>query len=273
MYRGSSSKHNQSCPSCRSNSYASHDAAHATNDAADHAPVVMEPINSKSTATATINATKTPGLERAPCGWPLHKKNTSPPTTTAFPSHSRELQEARSLDPQLLCHQCIQHLSTPDTSNNGWQTNEHHVSTWISMFCCALPNPSSTPLGKKQSRMLLTKMLLLASSSQSPKECPLCGVYLWQSHPRKMEHPDVPLIYKSSTKPPCVKHITPHHPSTKFPWYPPTQKKTVLDSWNGYHSLPLSPEACDTTTFITEWGEVPLSTCINGISGIRGCIH
>ena len=30
--------------------------------------------------------------------------------------------------------------------------------------------------------------------------------------------------------------------------------KTVLDAWNGYHSLPLSEEARDATTFITEWG-------------------
>ena len=35
---------------------------------------------------------------------------------------------------------------------------------------------------------------------------------------------------------------------------PPGQKKTVLDAWNGYHSVPLSPDARDATTFITEWG-------------------
>jgi hypothetical protein len=28
----------------------------------------------------------------------------------------------------------------------------------------------------------------------------------------------------------------------------------VLDAWNGYHSVPLSPAARDSTTFITEWG-------------------
>ena len=30
--------------------------------------------------------------------------------------------------------------------------------------------------------------------------------------------------------------------------------KTVLDAWNGYHSLPLAENARDPTTFITEWG-------------------
>ena len=30
--------------------------------------------------------------------------------------------------------------------------------------------------------------------------------------------------------------------------------KSVLDAWNGYHSLPLSPKAKDATTFIKQWG-------------------
>ena len=35
---------------------------------------------------------------------------------------------------------------------------------------------------------------------------------------------------------------------------PPNTRKTILDAWNAYHLLPLSEEACDATTFITEWG-------------------
>ena len=35
---------------------------------------------------------------------------------------------------------------------------------------------------------------------------------------------------------------------------PPGQTKSVLDAWNGYHSVLLSPDARDATTFITEWG-------------------
>ena len=35
---------------------------------------------------------------------------------------------------------------------------------------------------------------------------------------------------------------------------PPNTKKTVLDAWNGYHSLLLDPVSRDATTFITEWG-------------------
>ena len=35
---------------------------------------------------------------------------------------------------------------------------------------------------------------------------------------------------------------------------PPNTYKSVLDAWNGYHSLPLSKESRDATTFITKWG-------------------
>lgn len=35
---------------------------------------------------------------------------------------------------------------------------------------------------------------------------------------------------------------------------PKYKKKTVLDAWNGYHSVPLSPESCEATIFITELG-------------------
>ena len=35
---------------------------------------------------------------------------------------------------------------------------------------------------------------------------------------------------------------------------PAGKKKTVLDAWNGYHSLMLDPESKDLTTFNSEWG-------------------
>ena len=49
----------------------------------------------------------------------------------------------------------------------------------------------------------------------------------------------------------------PHHTPTPFSivsTVPPNTYKTVLDCWNGYHSLPLAPESRDATTFITQWG-------------------
>ena len=48
-----------------------------------------------------------------------------------------------------------------------------------------------------------------------------------------------------------------HYTPTPFEIVSTTPKnkiKTILDAWNGYHSLPLSSSAKDKTTFITEWG-------------------
>ena len=47
-----------------------------------------------------------------------------------------------------------------------------------------------------------------------------------------------------------------HHTPSSFnlvSTVPPGKKKTVLDAYNGYHSVPLSGDACDATKFITEW--------------------
>ena len=55
----------------------------------------------------------------------------------------------------------------------------------------------------------------------------------------------------------CVSKRETHHiPS---PWnqvssIPSNKRKTVLDAWNGYHSIPLDVQSRDKTTFITEWG-------------------
>ena len=48
-----------------------------------------------------------------------------------------------------------------------------------------------------------------------------------------------------------------HHTPTPFhvvSVVPNHTKKTVIDAWNGYHSVKLDPESRDATTFITEWG-------------------
>ena len=48
-----------------------------------------------------------------------------------------------------------------------------------------------------------------------------------------------------------------HHKPTPFNLVsdiPPGTKKTVLDAWNGYHSLLFNETARDATTFITEFG-------------------
>lgn len=46
-------------------------------------------------------------------------------------------------------------------------------------------------------------------------------------------------------------------------------KKTVLDAWNGYHSLPLAPAMQNTAMFIMEWGP----PCTTRFSCVRWGIH
>lgn len=48
---------------------------------------------------------------------------------------------------------------------------------------------------------------------------------------------------------------------------PPHTKKTTLDAWNGYHSVPLANEAKEATTFITEWGRYRYLRAPQGFHG------
>jgi hypothetical protein len=58
-----------------------------------------------------------------------------------------------------------------------------------------------------------------------------------------------------------------HH--TQSPFHqarsvPSDKKKTVFDCWNGYHSVPLHPDDCHLTTFITPWGRYRYKTAPQG---------
>ena len=43
-------------------------------------------------------------------------------------------------------------------------------------------------------------------------------------------------------------------PFQKVQDVPPNTWKSVLDAWNGYHSVPIVEKSKHLTTFITEWG-------------------
>ena len=55
--------------------------------------------------------------------------------------------------------------------------------------------------------------------------------------------------------------MSPFHQATSVP---KKTKKTVLDAWNGYHSVYLDPECRDLTTFITPWGRYRYKTTPQG---------
>jgi hypothetical protein len=61
-----------------------------------------------------------------------------------------------------------------------------------------------------------------------------------------------------------------HHTSTPFNIVSVTPKntyKTTCDAWNGYHSLPITEESKDATTFITEWGRYRYCRAPQGFHG------
>ena len=61
-----------------------------------------------------------------------------------------------------------------------------------------------------------------------------------------------------------------HHTPTPFnivSTIPNRMKKTILDAWNGYHSVPLSSESREATTFITEWGRYRYKRAPQGFHG------
>ena len=63
-----------------------------------------------------------------------------------------------------------------------------------------------------------------------------------------------------------------HHTSSPFNLassIPPNTRKTILDAWNAYHLLPLSEEARDATTFITEWGRYRYLTWTSRFQSLR----
>ena len=55
--------------------------------------------------------------------------------------------------------------------------------------------------------------------------------------------------------------MSPFHQATSIP---AGTKKTVLDAWNGYHSVYLDPDCRDLTTFITPWGRYRYKTAPQG---------
>ena len=65
-------------------------------------------------------------------------------------------------------------------------------------------------------------------------------------------------------------HREPHHTPSPFNLavsIPPGTKKTILDAWNGYHSLALAEESRDATQFITEQGRYRYLVAPQGFHG------
>ena len=75
-----------------------------------------------------------------------------------------------------------------------------------------------------------------------------------QSAPRRMDHLDEQLIFKTLMLMHLGKLTTLLLTFTKLDLFQATKKKTVFDCWNGYHSIPLHEDDQHLTSFISLWG-------------------
>lgn len=137
--------------------------------------------------------------------------------------------------------QHIQQVTSPATRDDERETSKHHLHFRINTVRSSHADPSFSSL-KKEGQTRIIELILVGTSTTwcsrkvvVPKE---------NRSPRHMvDLQKVNVITMRETHP------------TPSPFFIKVQmKENIRDVCNVYHSLPLSPAAQDTTTFITEWG-------------------
>ena len=204
--------------------------------------------------SATIRAIKTPsGPEKAPCGCPLR---TQPPPHPQQPPLPLTEENREKLEAWILAHYASSAFNTCPHQTLQTMTGRPMNITFQpgstpSAVHCPIPVPHHW---KKAVKDALDQDVALGIIEPVPQGTPTVWCSRMVVTPKKDGTPrrtvDLQKLNQATLR---ETHHTPspfHHVST----VPSNTKKTVLDAWNGYHSLPLSPEARDATTFITEWG-------------------
>ena len=195
--------------------------------------------------------TKTDGI--APCGCSLRSPAPPPPVTLPYPptAENRHLLEQWLLDKyQASAFNVCEHQLLPKM--DGRPLDIHfRPDAEPAAFHCPIPVPHHW---KKQVKADLDRDVRLGIIEPVPQGSPtvwcarMVVVAKKDGTPRRTV--DLQNLNAATYR---ETHHTPS-PFNQASVVPPGQKKTVLDAWNGYHSLPLSPAASDATTFITEWG-------------------
>ena len=142
---------------------------------------------------------------------------------------------------------------------------ELHVDPTAKPKACHIP--ASVPLHWQDAvKAGLERDVRLGVLERVPLNTPVC----WQSRmvcaPKHDGSPRRTVDYNAVNEH-CPRQT--HH--TRSPWLlassvPAGVRKTVLDNWHGYHSLPLaSDQDMDLTTFITPWGRFRYKTAPQGL--------
>lgn len=191
--------------------------------------------------------------ERAPCGCPLRSPCPSPPKQIPFPAtpeyrkHIEDwIKERYASSAFNVCpHQKLQTMK-----------GEPLRITFVNDYTpFAAHKPIPVPHHwKEEVKRKLDADVALGIIEPVPQNTPTKWCARMVIVPKKDGTPRRTVDLQNLNK---VTHRETHHTPSPFnivSVVPPKKKKTVLDAWNGYHSVLLSPEARNATTFITEWG-------------------
>lgn len=152
------------------------------------------------------------------------------------------------MDTRVLQVKRIQYLPPPTITGYDWEATGHHV--YPSAVHTLIPVPHHW---KKRVKEDLDRDVKLGIIEPVPAGTPTICCSRMVVAPKKAGSPRRTVdLQKLNAATMRETHHTPS-PFNQVSIVPARTKKTVLDAWNWYHSLPLSPTARDATTFITKW--------------------
>ena len=134
--------------------------------------------------------------------------------------------------------------------------------------------PANTPLHwKEEISSQLKRDEALGVIERVPPNTPVTWMHRTVYTPKADGSPRRTVDLQSLNKY-CVRDI--HHcipPAQQARSVPPNTVRTVLDAWNGFHSIEIREEDRHLTTFLTEEGKVQIQACRYGIPCLTRCIH
>lgn len=220
-----------------------------------HLKIIDEHFPSAENDTSTINAAESSSGESslAPCGCPPRQRPPLKPTHLPYPAtpENRELFETWIKDRyKSSAFNTCDHQSLPMMS--GRPLDLHFIdSIEPTAYHTPIPIPHHW---KKRVKEELDRDVRIGTLELVPQGTPVNWCSRMVVVPKHDNSPRrVVDLQKLNAATKRETHHTPA-PYNQVSVIPPNKKKTVLDAWNGYHSLSLAPSARDATSFITEWG-------------------
>lgn len=219
--------------------------------------------SSSSQAVGLSSTTETASVDMAPCGCPKRLSAPAPPASPPFPLTD---VNCKALETWLLNYYGS---STFNTCEH--QTLPHMTGPPLRIFVdpdvapVAVHTPISVPVHwREQVKASLDRDVRLGVLERVPVGEPVswCSrmviVAKKDGTPRRTV--DLQALNKASVR--QTHHTVP--PFQQAVSIPSNTVKTVLDAWNGYHSVPIHPADRHYTTFITPWGRYRYRTAPQG---------